>query len=123
MRRLLLPFLLPLLLPACALSHATSDEPLDPAAIASLEPGRTTAAEVVARLGAPKQVVELGQRSAWLYEHVAEKQAWAWLILLGLRGVDIQADRCWVFFDEHDILTHAGSTLQAADAEYDVPVF
>ncbi|MBL7008684.1 MAG: hypothetical protein ISR76_06775 [Planctomycetes bacterium] len=111
------------LLPACALSRSVTNQPLDPELIASLQPGVTTALEVAQRLGAPAQVVELRSRSAWLYEHVQEKNEGVFLLLLGLHGRDIQADRCWVFFDENDVLTHYGSTLQAADAEYDVPLF
>ncbi len=110
-------------LPACAMSRSTTNQALDPERIASLQPGTTTALEVAERLGAPAQVVELGQRSAWLYEHVQDKQEGLFLLVLGLHGRDIQADRCWVFFDENDVLTHYGSTLQAADAEYDIPLF
>jgi outer membrane protein assembly factor BamE (lipoprotein component of BamABCDE complex) len=111
------------LLPACAMSRTTTNQPLDPEVIASLVPGVTTALEVAEKLGAPSQVVELGQRSAWLYEHVQEKHEGLFLLVLGLHGHDVQADRCWVFFDTADVLTHVGSTLQAADAVYDVPLF
>ncbi len=120
---LLLLLLLLGLLPACAMSRSTTNQPLDPEVIATLQPGVTTALDVAQRLGAPAQVVELGQRSAWLYEHVQDKQEGLFLLLLGLHGRDVQADRCWVFFDERDVLTHYGSTLQAAEAEYDIPVF
>ncbi|RMH04209.1 MAG: outer membrane protein assembly factor BamE [Planctomycetota bacterium] len=118
----LLPLLLALL-PACALSRTTTNHALDPAAIASLEPGRTTAREVAQRLGAPDQVVELGDRSAWLYEHTQDKQEALFLLFLGLHGRDVQADRCWVFFDRNDVLTHFGSTLEAETAEFDLPLF
>ena len=64
-----------------------------------------------------------GRRSAWRYEHTVEKQAAAFLVVLGLRGVDTQADRVWVFFDEEDNVLHVGTLFQASEAEYDVPVF
>ncbi|KAA3606768.1 MAG: hypothetical protein DWQ01_17280 [Planctomycetota bacterium] len=111
------------LLPACFLSSTTTNQALDASAIAALRPGSSTAQEVATQLGAPVQVVELGRGSAWLYEHVREKQAGIFLLLVAVNGVDAQADRCWVFFDENNVLTHLGSNLQADQAEYDVPPF
>ena len=109
--------------PGCFLSQSTVNQPFDPALLAGFEPGVTQAQEVAEALGAPSQVVELGNRSAWLFEHVSEKQSGVFLLLLVLRGVDVQADRVWAFFDEQGTLTHLSSSFQAVDAEYDVPIF
>jgi hypothetical protein len=42
--------------------------------------------------------------------------------VLGLRGVDTQSDRIWVFFDESGNVTNIGTLFQAAEADYDVPI-
>jgi len=44
-----------------------------------------------------------------------------WLIVLFLANRDKQADRAWVFFDENDVLTHVGATLDADKAKYRMP--
>ena len=116
-----LPLLLLPLLAGCVVSKSVSHAPLDADALASIEPGTTTAHEVMLLLGAPNEVVQLGRRSAYRYDHSIEKQAALFLIVFGVRGVDTQQDRAWIFFDESGLVTHAGSTLEAADADYDLP--
>lgn len=110
-------------LAGCFLSRSTSNPPLPPEAVAAIVPGESSADDVTRLLGAPNEVVQLGRRSAWKYEHTVEKQSAAFLVLLGLRGVDTQADRVWVFFDEDHRVMHVGSLFQASEAEYDVPIF
>lgn len=100
------------------MGQAKLDQPLDPAAIAQLQPGVSNAGDVVELLGAPNKVVELGNKSAWLYEFQHTKQMGLWLLIFGSYGVDTQADRCWVFFDAQGTLTHFGATLNADKAEY-----
>ncbi len=108
-------------LPGCFLSRSYVNDPLDRAALASLEPGRTTAFEVVQALGAPTQVVELGDRSAYEYEHRRLKRTGLFLFLIGMLNEDTRADRVWVFFDADDRLTHVGATLSADLVEYSLP--
>ena len=110
-------------LAGCFLSRSTANPALPQEAVGQIVPGQSTADDVTRLLGAPNEVVQLGRRSAWRYEHTVEKQAAAFLILLGLRGVDTQSDRVWVFFDEEDNVLHVGTLFQASEAEYDVPVF
>ncbi len=112
-----------LLLPGCFLSRSRSNPPIAPSAVDQIVPGTSTADDVTGWLGAPTEIVQLGRRSAWKYEHTVEKQSAAFLVLLGLRGVDTQADRVWLFFDEHGTVLHVGKTFQAEQAEYDVPIF
>lgn len=121
MKTLLSALLLVLVTPACFISRQDTNRSLDLEQVRTLVPGQTTAAEVVARLGAPNDVVQLGRRSAYLYAHTREKQAALFLLVIGLRGVDTQSDRTWVFFDENDVLSHVGSTFAADDAEYAIP--
>ena len=115
-------FLLALLLtPSCVLSREFVNAPIDGESVSQLQPGTTTAAQAVELLGAPNEVVQLGRRSAYRYEHAQNKTAGLWLILVILLNRDTQADRTWLFFDENDVLSHVGTTLQAKDAEYAMP--
>ena len=54
---------------------------------------------------------------------MVEKQTALVLFVLNLRGVDTDSDRVWVFFDQHGVLTHVAATLEAGQAEYDLPIF
>ena len=123
MTRATLLLILTLSLGSCFFGERTYNSPIEPASLAGLEIGRSTAEEVTAALGAPEQVVELGQRSAWLYRHDREKNTGVFLILIGLYGEDVQSDRVWAFFDENGVLSQLGASLQAEDAEYGVPGF
>lgn len=109
------------LLPGCFISRSTVDRPLDAALVSALVPGETTADEVASLMGAPAEVVQLGRRTAWRYEYKVEKQAAAFLFVLGLRGMDTQSDRIWVFFDEEQNLTHVGSSFASEQASYALP--
>jgi outer membrane protein assembly factor BamE (lipoprotein component of BamABCDE complex) len=109
------------LLSGCFLSRSYTNDALAPEAIAALEPGRTTAAQVVDVLGAPAHVVELGERSAYLYEHRKMKRAGLLLFVITLLNEDVRSDRLWVFFDRNDRLTHFGATLSAERASYSLP--
>ena len=68
--------LAPLLLPTAGCVSASwrtvrIDLPPDPAAVAALEPGRSTLAECLAALGAPTEVLEDEQGGGWVL-------TWAW---------------------------------------------
>ncbi len=110
-----------LLTPGCFLSRTYVNAPIEEASIAQLRPGQTTAAQVVALLGAPTEVVQLGRRSAYRYEHDQQKRAGLFLIVVVFSNNDNQADRTWVFFDENDVLSHVGTTLEADTAQYAMP--
>ncbi len=120
--RFLFPVLCLPLLTSCLLSDSRSQSAIDPERVAAIKPGETTAQEVLDLLGAPNEVVQLGRRSAFRYDYSIEKQAGLFLILVALRGVDTQEDRVWVFLDEAGLVTHAGATLQAADAQFGLPI-
>ena len=79
--------------------------------------------EVVELLGAPQDVVQLAKRSAYRYDFTMEKTTGLFLLVLILRGVESRSDRVWLFFDEDDVLTHYGTTFQADEVIYEVPVF
>lgn len=109
------------LLPGCFLSRSHLNQPIAPETVERIVPSTTTAGEVAELLGAPLEVVQLGYKSAWRYEFTVEKQAALFLFLVGLRGVDNQADRVWVFFDEEGVVSHVGSTFAADEAGFDLP--
>ena len=120
-RTLLLSLFSLLLLPGCFISRSDTRAPLDPEQVSSLRPNEHSEADVTRILGAPTEVVQLGKRVAYRYDHVVEKQTALWLILIGLRGVDTRADRVWAFFDEAGTLTHVGTTLLSDEADYELP--
>ena len=121
MNRTLLALPLALLLPGCWMSRIQVNDPISVTVVESIEPGTTTALEVVSLLGAPTEVVQLGKRSAYRFDHTATKAATAWLVILIVGNTDTRGDRVWVWFDENDIVTHVGATFRAADARYSMP--
>jgi hypothetical protein len=105
----------------CFVARTGVNEPLSRTKIDELVPGRSTATEVTELLGAPGEVVQLGRRSAYRYDFTQTKSAALILIVVSFVNHDTRADRVWLFFDENDVLTHSGATLQAADARYAMP--
>jgi len=110
-----------LTLPACGLAYQSTNEPLDAVAIKELVPGRTTAREVVEKLGGPNEVVQLGRRTAYRYDASATKSAVLFLLLFNLGNQDTRQDRLWVFFDENDVLSHYGTTYGMHRVQYAMP--
>lgn len=108
---------------SCFVSRETTNVPLSPDLVAQLQPGQTTAQEVVELLGAPSEVVQLGFRSAWRYDYVRAKRAGFSIIIVSFLDTDARADRVWVFFDEQDMLTNVGSTFEAGGSQYQMPWF
>jgi len=107
----------------CFISRNTVNTPIDPVAVAALQPNVSTADDVTRLLGAPLEVVQLGRRSAWRFEYELEKRAGLFLILFGTVGSDAQFDRVWIFFDEADRVTHIGATFDSDESEYALPAF
>lgn len=117
------PALLALLLflPACAIARQETNDPIDARVVKTLVPGTTTAKEVVERLGAPTEVVQLGKRTAYRYDASVTKSAGLFLLLFNMAGQDTRSDRLWVFFDEHDVLSHYGASYGTHRAQYALP--
>jgi outer membrane protein assembly factor BamE (lipoprotein component of BamABCDE complex) len=105
----------------CFISREQANEPLVKSRIDSLAVGTSTASDVARELGAPTEVVQLGRRSAWRYDFTTSKRAGFTILVLTFLNTDQRSDRCWLFFDEADVLRHVGTTLDAADAEYAMP--
>lgn len=103
------------------MSRDTVNAPLIEQKIGALVPHHTTSKEVVASLGAPNEVVQLGVNSAYRYDFTTTKRAGFTIIIVTFLNEDTRQDRAWLFFDAAGVLTHVGSTLQAADTEYVMP--
>jgi len=112
-----------LLLPlaqGCFLTRDTVNQPLQEERVAKLAPGMS-AGDVLGILGGPMEVVQLGRRSAWRYDHQRTKRAGLTLFVVTALNTDTQEDRLWLFFDEQDRLAAFGSTLQASSSEWVLP--
>jgi hypothetical protein len=110
-----------LLLPSCFLGRSTINEPLREAVVESLVPGRSTAGDVVALLGAPVEVVQLGRRSAYRYDSTVAKRTGLFLLVVGVYNNDQQSDRVWIFLDEEGVLTHVAASYHAGEARHRLP--
>ena len=110
-----------LLCTACVFGRQDTNEPLDAAAIRGFVPGRTTAREVVERLGAPSDVVQLARRTAYRYDATSTKSTFLALIVVNLGNQDTRSDRLWLFFDEKDVLTHYGASFGTHRTQYSLP--
>ena len=113
--------ILTLLTQSCAFVRSTENEPIDPTVVRQFKPGVTTAREVVEKLGAPSQIVELGNRSAYRYDHTVTRGAGLLLVLVIIGNSDSRSDRVWVFFDSNNVLTHIGSTFSSHRSQYAFP--
>jgi len=121
MKHVLAPLLCACLLSSCFVSRDRWNEPLRPAAVGGLTPGVSSADDVLAALGAPTDVVQLGRRSAWRYDFAQTKRAALFLLVVTLVNTDLRQDRVWVFFDQEERLTHVGGTYEAERARYAMP--
>lgn len=108
-------------LTGCFITRETLNEPLPVEAIRAMQPGQSTARDVLESLGAPSEVVQLGRRSAFRFDSGVTKRAGFALGILNLLGEDTRADRVWFFFDEADVLIHYGSTFASHRTQYALP--
>ncbi len=108
-------------LPACGIMRQEINEPIDAVVVRSLQPGVTIAKEVVEKLGAPTEVVQLGKRTAYRYDASSNKGAGLFLIVFNMLAQDSRSDRVWVFFDDKDVLTHYGASFATHRTQYALP--
>ncbi len=94
----------------------------DPDKLEQMAPGRTTAGQVLRLFGAPTQVVELSGGNAYVYERSVSKATGAYLVLISFVRYDQQFDRLVFFFNEADVLTHYGFSLNADKSAYGLPL-
>ena len=121
MKASLLSLALLLILPGCFTTRKTINQQLSSEAAAQVAPG-TPAADVVELLGAPTDIVQLGHRSAYLYEFQQTKMTGLLAGVVGFMNSDTRSDRVWIFLGPGgDTVTHVGSSFDADKAENRMP--
>jgi len=96
-------------------------QPFDAELLTSIQPGETTAKEITDFFGAPTNIVEMSNGNAFIYQRSISKGTFIWLILLSFGNYDNQTDQIVFFFDNDDLLTHYGASLNADKASYGLP--
>jgi hypothetical protein len=84
----------------CAFSRGDLGVPFREADIATIRKGQTTQADVVRLLGAPDNVIQIGNREAFHYYHYALKHA----TFLVFSRVNIAAAELYVIFNQHGLV-------------------
>jgi hypothetical protein len=59
--------------------------------------------------------------NAYIYERSVAKGTALWLLIVSLGNYETQCDKVVFFFDNNDILTHYGVSLDAEKASYGLP--
>jgi hypothetical protein len=93
----------------------------DPEALGTVTPGQTTAQEILDSFGAPTEVVKLSNGNAYVYQRSVAKGTVIWLLVISFGNYDRQVDQLVFFFDNNDLLTNYGLSLNAENAEYGLP--
>jgi hypothetical protein len=117
----LLPVILALSLGGCFFGKKMDDRPWPAEAVARLQPGKTTKAEVLQLLGPPKEIIRLLESEAYMYVHAVEKNTSTFLVLINLSRSDRQYDAVTVIINRQDVVTAVGSRFTAGEAEYGFP--
>ena len=86
-----------------------------------LAPGQATATEVTKAFGAPTQVVRMSNGNAYVYKRSLSKATGLSLVLFSMYNIDKQYDQLVFFFDNNDVLTHYGVSLNAGEVSYGHP--
>ena len=121
MKTRLLPALALVSLGGCYFGKKVEDHPWPAEAVARIEVGKTTKAQVLQLLGPPKEVVRLLESEAYMYTHSVEKSTGAFLLLVNLSRTDRQLDAITVIINRQDVVTAVGSRFAAGTAEYGFP--
>lgn len=102
----LLPFFLVLivLLQGCAFSRGTLGDELSANAIAALQKGQTTKAEVIHLLGAPDRLVQLNGRDVFQYYRYDAKAGSLLLIVLNFTRLSIKSDDLFVVLNKDGLV-------------------
>jgi len=93
----------------------------DSAGIDQLKPGETTASDVLKLLGAPTEVVKLSNGNAYIFKQVESKGTGLILFVVNMGYANTHYDQLVCFFDDQNILTHYGLTMDAENAHYGLP--
>ncbi len=106
----------------CAVFGRSKDfKPFDQNLLKQVVPGQTTSQEITKIFGAPNQVVKLSNGNAYIYVRTLNKSTGFWVVLFTFIDMDSQQDRIVFFFNNNDIVTHYGNSLNAAEAAHGLP--
>lgn len=106
----------------CALFGKNKEsQPFDASALNNIAPGKSTATDITALFGAPTEVVKMSNGNAYIYKRSVAKGTGIWLILVSFGNFERQHDQIVFFFNNKDILTHYGKSLNAEKASYGFP--
>jgi outer membrane protein assembly factor BamE (lipoprotein component of BamABCDE complex) len=89
-----------ILLAGCAFSRGELGTAIKAEDIAQIQKGRTTEAQVVALLGAPDDIRQLGKREFFHYYRYVLKHATVFVF----SRANIAGDEVYVLFDEHGVV-------------------
>ena len=115
------PLFVLLLLSGCFASRSVNDKTWDPELSGQLVVGTSTREDVLKVMGPPKEVVELLDSDAYIYEHTVMKQSGLFLLILNMSRDEAQYDRVTVIVDRSGIVQAVGQRFLADTAEYGLP--
>jgi outer membrane protein assembly factor BamE (lipoprotein component of BamABCDE complex) len=95
--------------------------PFDSDALQKIQTGQTTAQDICRIFGAPTEVVEMSNGNAYIYYRSLSKGTLVWLLIVSFGNYDKQTDQVVFFFDNDDLLTHYGVSLNADKSSYGFP--
>jgi len=110
-----------LALGGCYFSKKIDDRSFNPTAVAQIQVGKTTKAEVLQLLGPPREIIRLLESEAYMYVHSIEKNTGTFLLLVNLNRTDKQYDSVAVIINRQDVVTAVGSRASAPTAAYGFP--
>ena len=106
----------------CAVIGRGKDfRPIEEKTLAHVEPGKTTASDVMKFFGPPSQIVKLSNGNAYIYDRSLSKATGLWLIVVTFANYDTQHDRIVFFINNQDLVTHYGSSFKSDTSTYGMP--
>ncbi|MBN1419095.1 MAG: hypothetical protein JXP34_09980 [Planctomycetes bacterium] len=103
------------------------ESPIDAEAVAQIEPGTSTKADVVRFLGAPDEVVynnkehDVLNEHAYVYRHGTRKVTAMFFGVLSFGRYDLRSDKVMVFFGPDGKVANVASQFRADDARFGFP--
>ena len=117
----ILALALPVVLAGCLVTKTKDDLHIQPEAVAKIEVGKTTKAELLEALGPPREIIRLLDSEAFVWRHTVSKGAGFFLLLLNLQRSDTQHDAVTVIVDRAGIVRAVGAKYDAERARYTSP--
>lgn len=106
---------------SCYIGKTREDRAWSPEAIARIEVGKTSKADVLKLLGPPKTIIRLLDSEAYMYTARVQKETRTYLLVVNLTRSDTQFDAITVIINRQDVVTAVGSRFATDQAEYGLP--